>query len=84
MMNLIVGPTNSFVPVVKLTPTSGRMRISWNSISGKAYQVCYKTNLTDIAWTPTGPLVTAVSSNSSYTDTPAAGARQRFYNVQIK
>ncbi len=78
-----VGVTNTLSPTVKLRRDNAQMIISWNSVAGKTYQVCYKTAMTDATWMPLTPQMTATSSDSSYTHTPPAGNPQRFYNVRV-
>lgn len=82
-------PASATVALVNLAPQSTNFTgsfpngftIQWSSIPGFAYQVAYKNNLSDAAWTVlTGKLV-AVSTNLSWTDDSAAGVTQRFYQV---
>jgi hypothetical protein len=74
-------PTN---PVVKLKMVDGKMVVSWNSVSGQVYQVCYKSKLTNTTWTPLGSPVTATGPTASYTDNPIpVGVQMRFYNVRV-
>jgi subtilase family serine protease len=81
-MSLVV--TAATNPVVKLAPSNGQMRITWNAKTGTVYQVCYKTALTNAAWTPLSPNITPTTTNASYTDVPPTGTGQRFYNVLVK
>jgi len=83
VMSLVVSATATN-PVVKLAPSNGQMRITWNAKTGMVYQICYKTALTNAAWTPLSPNITATTTNASYTDIPPAGTGQRFYNVLVK
>jgi hypothetical protein len=80
---LPVGVTNTPPPTVSLRPNGSQLVISWNSVVGKTYQVCYKTAMTNATWMPLVPQVTATGSNTSYTHTPPAGSPQRFYNVRV-
>jgi hypothetical protein len=80
----VTNGTSTNAPVVKLAPFNGHMKLSWNSISGKVYQVCYKTSLTNTTWTPLGSPVTATGNTSTYLDTMPAGNGVRFYKVQMQ
>jgi hypothetical protein len=87
--SLVVTSTNgtgtSTNPVVKMVMKDGKMNLTWNSVSGKVYQVGYKNALANNTWTPLGPLITATNSMASYTDNPIpVGVKSRFYNVQMK
>ena len=59
----------------------GAMQFNWPSVAGKIYRVAYKSNLTDPTWTDLNGSITATGTNSSWTDSTAAGASQRFYVV---
>jgi len=82
-LTLPVGVTNTPPPTVRLRPNGGQLIISWSSVLGKTYQVCYKTAMTNATWMPLTPPMTATDSNMSYTHTPPAGSPQRFYNVRV-
>jgi hypothetical protein len=66
-----------------LTPTwesNGNLRITWESIAGKRYQVSY-TSALGTSWTNLGNAVTASQATTFVLDsTPTP--RQRFYRVQ--
>jgi hypothetical protein len=81
-LTLIVGNTSTN-PIVKLTPTNGQMKLSWNSVTGKVYQVCYKSALTNATWTNLGPPVTATGATSSYIVVPPSGSKMRLYKVKM-
>jgi hypothetical protein len=49
-------------------------------MSNRLYRVAFKNNLSDPAWTIAGNL-TASGSNSSWVDTGAGKAPQRFYLI---
>ncbi len=84
ILTLPVGVTNATAPIVRVAPQSGQLKISWNSVAGQVYQVCYKASLADPTWTPLGSPITATSTASSYLDAPASGTKMRFYNVQTQ
>jgi hypothetical protein len=79
---LPVGVTNTPPLTVSLRPNGGQLIISWNSVVGKSYQVCYKTAMTNAIWVPLAPQAIATSSNSTFTHTPPAGSSHRFYSVR--
>lgn len=91
-MSLVVGsgtstnstPTNSTTPIVSLKPGGGKMTMTWNSVPGQKYQVCYKSALTNASWVPLGSPITATSNSASYTDTPPVNSKQRYYNVRVE
>ena len=82
-MTLPVGVTNTLPPTVILRANGVQMTVSWNSVPGRVYQVCYKTAMTNATWMPFGPQMTATGTNTSFTHTPPAGIPQRFYNVRL-
>jgi hypothetical protein len=83
VMTMLVGITNTPVPVVTLRPNGGgQIIISWDSVVGKSYQVCYKTAMTNATWLALTPPFSGTGSNMSFTTTPPAGSSQRFYNVR--
>ncbi len=55
--------------------------ITWQAVSGRNYQVLYKSALSDAAWTPVGPSIPGSGATASYTDTSAGGSA-RYYRVQ--
>jgi hypothetical protein len=75
---------NDSQPTVKLFSTGAQMTVSWNSVAGKVYQVCYKNALSDPTWTPLGSPITATDTTSSYTDMPPTDSTVRFYNVLMQ
>ena len=74
-----VATTGNSVPAALHMASTGAT-ISWNSTSAKNYQIAYKNNLTDAQWT-TAAQVTATGNASSWVDTDALKANQRFYLV---
>jgi hypothetical protein len=73
-------PTSS-TSTPTLALSSNGATISWNSTVGGVYQVKYKNNLMDSTWSVGSGPITATSSTTSWTDTTAVSARQRFYQV---
>ena len=62
----------------------GGYTVTWRSVSNKAYQVLFKNDLSDPAWTVIGPSnIVANSSLTSYVDSSASGISQRFYRVAL-
>ena len=71
----------SLRPTLSLTKVAeGAMSLTWDSIAGKIYRVAYKGNLTD-SWTDLSGDITAAGTSTSWTDSSAATAIQRFYMV---
>jgi len=60
----------------------GNIGISFPTQPGYAYQVEYKTNLTDAAWTPLGNMISGDGTIQSVNDGTRAGSR--FYRVRIQ
>jgi hypothetical protein len=68
------------IPVtLSAAPSGGNIAISWLSQVGTSYQVVYKDNITDSAWTPVGG--TVAGDGSTKTASFPATATQRFYSV---
>ena len=81
----------NFLMLVATTPTptltatfgGGNVTISFPTQTGYSYQLQYKTNLTDVIWTPLGSPISATTPFSpSAIHTP--GNSHRFYRVQIQ
>ena len=81
---------NGFVtpaPPPTLSITRGNptgMKITWDAISGRFYNLQYRANPTTAAWI-TNAITDIVATNTtvSYTDNPGTN-RQRFYRVRLK
>jgi hypothetical protein len=56
--------------------------LSWPGLIGQAYQVQYKTNLTDRAWLPLHAPAQGTGAGLSLTNN-LGGAPQRFYRLAI-
>ena len=79
---------NSAASVFKIdsvvATVGGGYTVTWRSVSNKAYQVLFKNDLSDPAWTVIGPSnIVANSSLTSYVDSSASGISQRFYRVAL-
>jgi hypothetical protein len=62
--------------------TSGtNLFLNWPAVPGQIYQLEYKINLTDPAWTPLGN--PATGTNGSLTLTNNFGGTQRFFRLQL-
>jgi len=60
--------------------TSGNIYFTWSAIAGRVYQLQYKTNLSQTAWSNVGKVV--IATNSSATASDSVGQeRQRFYRA---
>jgi regulation of enolase protein 1 (concanavalin A-like superfamily) len=56
--------------------------LNWQGASGQTYQLEYKDNLTDPAWTPVGDPVTGTGGTLTLTNDPGA-APQRFFRLRL-
>jgi Tol biopolymer transport system component len=74
----------SVLRVLTLTALStGVKTILWSAIPGKQYQVQYKDNLSQPAWTDLPAAPAAIGTQGSATDTGAGAVPHRFYRVII-
>ena len=75
-----VPPQPAFLGV---TTTAGEIHFTWSAIAGQNYQLQYKTNLSQVAWSNLGGVITATDSTAA-----ASGSigpdRQRFYRVMAQ
>jgi hypothetical protein len=69
---------NVRISSIALDP-SGFVTLTWPAATGKSYQVVYKTNVTDSAWTILTPDLPAAGTTTFKSD-PFAG--NRFYSVR--
>lgn len=89
LQEFLAGTTaNNAASVFKIdsvTPAGGGgFVVTWQSVSGKTYQVRFKDDLSDPTWTLTGPSnIVASSSITSYEDTSASGVPRRYYRVAL-
>jgi hypothetical protein len=77
-------PTNalSVLKMQSVARAATTATITWNSVTGKKYQVLYRTNIATGPWSNLGSTVTAAGATSSQTD-PSATNGYRFYRVQV-
>jgi hypothetical protein len=68
------------VPVSSIQVAASTPLLSWATVAGAVYQVMYKNNLTDPAWTVAGPDINGTGATTTWIDTNTTGA-QRFYVV---
>jgi hypothetical protein len=59
---------------------SNSARLKWNTVAGQNYQIQYKANLGDPAWTPI-ETVTATTTTLTWTNTGLTGIGERIYRV---
>jgi hypothetical protein len=59
------------------------VRLTWNSIPGRSYQVEYTTALGGGSWTNIGPVIPTSGTTSTYTDLAPADA-SRLYRIQVQ
>ncbi len=70
-------------PVSTRDAGTGAVTVTWSSLSGKAYTVEYRDDLAVGTWQSLAT-VTAAGATSSYTDTTANVAPQRFYRIKAQ
>jgi uncharacterized delta-60 repeat protein len=68
--------------IESIVATPGNVMLSWSAVAGRNYQVQFKLDLNETAWTPLPEDVTATGPTASMTDLSAAGNR-RFYRVVL-
>jgi hypothetical protein len=80
--------TNTFTVAVlpplsisSIASSNGSITVNWLAISGRTYQVQYKTSLSDTNWSALLPDITATGATASKTD-PATG-QSRFYRILL-
>ncbi|HTD85962.1 MAG TPA: hypothetical protein VK850_05250, partial [Candidatus Binatia bacterium] len=57
--------------------------ISWNSITGKTYQVQFNNRLSTSAWSNLPPDIVARDTNALATDSGILNAPERYYRIRI-
>jgi glycosidase len=70
--------TNYF-HITSIVPGGGGTQITWDSVTGRTYQVQFSPDLVS-GYTALSGTITATGTSSSYTDTSASGTR-KFYRV---
>jgi hypothetical protein len=70
------------LPTVKLTKAANGMQLTWNSVSGKTYRVACASSL-KTSWTNLSSNIVATSTTTSWKDTTAGNANQRFYRIYL-
>lgn len=87
----VVGqPDSGTVTIINLASKISRLQpsarsgamIEWESVPGFSYRVASKNQLTETDWADLSGDITAVSTNTTWTDVSATGVPQRFYIVQ--
>src|SRR5206468_9928039 len=68
-----------FQPLVR---TGSTLHFAWNSVSGRSYQMQYKTNLAGATWSNLGSPIVAGGSTTTATDSTSPD-KQRFYRVAL-
>jgi DNA-binding beta-propeller fold protein YncE len=83
IMSAIATLSISSAPVFQsITRAGGAVNFSWSSVSGRTYQVQYKTNINQASWSALGASVSATNSTMTASDTIGQNAR-RFYRVVL-
>jgi hypothetical protein len=65
-----------------VTAGAGTVSFTWNAMVGLSYQVQYKTNLTQPAWSDLGAPLVATNNTPSASDTTGPDP-QRFYRLSV-
>jgi hypothetical protein len=69
------------ISMIKRSPTTGEVTVTWNSQAGKLYQVNCKDNLADPGWRTLQSNISASGATTSFIDRPSSSVRHRFYAV---
>jgi hypothetical protein len=72
----------SALKVSSTTLSGDQLRISWQAIAGKTYTLNYKSNLTDLSWTPIETNLSGVAPETEITVTVSGS--QGFYQVVVE
>jgi len=75
--------TGAAAPVLHAEPAGNQIALSWDSVVDQAYQVQYKTDLSETTWHDLGGPVTATGTTTTVYDDIGPDAR-RFYRVQVQ
>jgi hypothetical protein len=71
------------LPVPLTAQISGaNLFLNWPGVAGQQYQLEYKTNLTDSAWTPLGSPVTGTGGTLTLTNN-FGNSPQRFFHLRL-
>jgi hypothetical protein len=81
--NATVTIAGNSVPSALNKAAGNNRQITWSSVPGKIYRVASKNSLADTSWTNLSGLLTATSTTTSYTDTTANKATQRYYIAYV-
>ena len=65
--------------VLSIARVTGGVRLTGPSITGATYRVSYKTQLSDLNWTPVAAIVSATGATTSWSE--SVNASHRFYVV---
>ena len=71
------------LPVPLTAQVSGtNLLLNWPGVAGQTYQLEYKNNLTDPAWTPVGSPVTGTGATLTFTNN-SGDSPQRFFHLRL-
>jgi len=62
--------------------SGGNISFTWSAVTGRTYQVVYRTNLAQTVWSNLGSTVLATNSSMTTSDATSPGPR-RFYRVAL-
>jgi hypothetical protein len=73
--------TGNNVAMTSARMSGGAPTFTWASGAGAIYRIFYKNSLSDPGWSVAGPDIPATGAATTWSDTSAAGATQRFFTV---
>jgi hypothetical protein len=65
-----------------VSPVGNTFNLTWTSLTGRTYQVQYRTNVAELDWNNLGVAVQATNSVTATSD-PSPASLQRFYRVTL-
>jgi len=71
------------MPSTVVSRLGASYRVSFDTITGQAYQVEYRDSLTTGDWLPAGAPRSGTGGTLTHDDTPPAGVTSRFYRVAV-
>jgi hypothetical protein len=78
-----VVPVPPSAPIIKTVGRSGaNINFTWSAVTGRTYQVLYRTNLAQTVWSNLGSSVVANYTTMTNADSTGSGPR-RFYRVAL-
>ncbi len=75
--------TGEWPKIASVTPDGGNLRIRFDTVSGRQYQVQWRASLTEGDWANVGSPVAGDGTVKEVVDAPPAGVQMRFYRLAI-